>query len=467
MSASDASRARTRSPRVKSRSPSATAWTLGRAAKTTATTAHHHESVPIRESKRFEVPSETLMKRMGGPSDGKAGLSGGFRTEEEINQILYEGSKGSKFLEDQKRRDKDTQAKVDKLRGILAKKLLEARGNEEACADAILAQLEETRDLSRVITLVDADAFYAACHQLEDPSLAGTAFGVGGGMLTTASYEARRYGCRSAMPLFLAKLLCPHIKSLSLKPELYTRASKAIFSILEKYGPIAPASLDEAYADMTDYCANEGVTPAEAVARMRAEVYETTGLTVSAGVSPNKTLSKIAADINKPNGQFVIDPTAEACQAFIRDKPLRKCYGIGRVTEMLLNGLGLKTVGDIYKHRCRLYLMRDHLPFRWLLSLYLGLGSNSVKRAKRGDRKSYGAEKTFHPTSDRTELDNMIKRIAKSLAKDVARSEFSGRTITLSIKHDNFQRVTRAHTPGRNIWIHSYQDMVKYGLELL
>lgn len=97
MSASDASRARTRSPRVKSRSPSATAWTLGGAAKTTATTttAHHHESVPIRESKRFEVPSETLMKRMGGPSDGKAGLSGGFRTEEEINQILYEGSKGT------------------------------------------------------------------------------------------------------------------------------------------------------------------------------------------------------------------------------------------------------------------------------------------------------------------------------------------------------------------------------------
>jgi hypothetical protein len=171
-----------------------------------------------------------------------------------------------RFAEDQKRRDKDTQVKVDKLRDILAKKLLEARGDEEACAAALLDQLEEKRDLSRVITLVDADAFYAACHQLEDPSLAGTAFGVGGGMLTTASYEgeegalvlfgdhwrltrpetARKYGCRSAMPLFLAKLLCPHIKSLSLKPELYTRASKAIFAILEKYGQIAPASLDEA-----------------------------------------------------------------------------------------------------------------------------------------------------------------------------------------------------------------------------
>lgn len=263
------------------------------------------------------------------------------------------------------------------------------------------------------------------------------------------------------MPLFIAKRLCPHIISLPLKPELYIQASKEIFSILEKYGPIAPASLDEACeyfsrgvglsllcqityvyladVDMTDYCIKEGVTPNEAISRLRAEVFATTGLTVSAGVSPNKMLSKIAADINKPNGQFVIDPTPEACQAFIRDQPLRKCYGIGRVTEMLLNGIGLETVGDIYTHRRDLYLLRDNLAskgeFRWLLSLYLGLGSTIVKRAKRGDRKSYGAEKTFHPTSDRNELESMLKRIAKSLAKDVARSEFSGRTITLSIKH--------------------------------
>ncbi|GAA5864951.1 hypothetical protein JCM3774_003921 [Rhodotorula dairenensis] len=461
-----------RSPRAKARSPSVTAWTLGGGAEgTRETRAKHDAAVPIRESKRFEVPSETLMNRMGGPSDGKAGLGGGVRTKDEINRIIYEGSKGSKHFEDQRRRDHETQVRVDNLCSTLAKTMREARGDEEACADAILAQLEETRDLARVIALIDADAFYAACHQREDPSLAGKAFGVGGGMLTTASYEARRFGCRSAMPLFIARKLCPHIISLPLKPELYIQASKEIFSTLEKYGPIAPASLDEAYVDMTDYCRREGVTPSEAISRLRAEVFETTGLTVSAGVSPNKMLSKIAADINKPNGQFVIDSTPEACQAFVRDQPLRKCYGIGRVTEMLLNGIGLETVGDIYTHRRRLYLLRDNLAskgeFRWLLSLYLGLGSTSVKRAKRGDRKSYGAEKTFHPTSDRNELESMLKRIAKSLAKDVARSEFSGRTITLSIKHDNFQRVTRAYTPGNNIWIHSYQEMVRYGLDLL
>lgn len=170
--------------------------------------------------------------------------------------------------DDQVRRDRETLAKAQRLRELLAKKELQTTGDEEACADAILEQLHEKRDLSRVIALIDADAFYAACHEREDPSLAGTAFGVGGGMLTTASYEgdsspainrtacrnelthaylpARKYGCRSAMPLFIAKKLCKHIKSIPLKPELYIQASKDIMAILEKYGPIAPASLDEA-----------------------------------------------------------------------------------------------------------------------------------------------------------------------------------------------------------------------------
>uniref|UniRef100_A0A0K3C6K6 DNA polymerase kappa n=1 Tax=Rhodotorula toruloides TaxID=5286 RepID=A0A0K3C6K6_RHOTO len=412
-----------------------------------------------------EEPKASLLKRMAGPSDLKAGV-GGKKTAEEVQRMIFEASK-----DDQQRRDKELEVKVNRLKGILASKELTATGDEEQKVDAILEELAEKRDLSRVIALIDADAFYAACHELEDSSLKGTAFGVGGGMLTTASYEARKYGCRSAMPLFIAKKLCPHIKSLKMQPDLYVAASKKIMSVLEKYGPIAPASLDEAYVDMTDYCANQGVTPTEAISRLRADVKETTGLTVSAGVSPNKSLSKIAADMNKPDGQFVIDSTAEACQAFIKGARLRKCYGIGRVTETLLNGLGLETVNDIYTYRKRLYLIRDHLGssgvFRWLLSLYLGMGSNRVVRAKRGDRKTYGVEKTFTPTDNRDALDDTLRKVAKSLAKDLARSEFSGRTITLSIKHDTYERVTRAYTPGKNVWIRSYEDIVRLGLHLL
>ncbi|CEQ41185.1 SPOSA6832_02879, partial [Sporobolomyces salmonicolor] len=522
-------------------------------------------------------PSKSFMNRMSGPSDLKAGL-GGKRTAEEVQRIIYETSKESGgeltgpaggpqrrlkvfqyarsgslmvsgvnhivYADDQQRRDKEVEARGNRLQALLASRELTANGREEEEVDRILEELEEKRDLSRVIALIDAgalllprssliansatssaDAFYANVHEREDPSLAGKAFGVGGGMLTTASYEARKYGCRSAMPLFVAKKLCPHLISLKLEPKLYVAASREIMAVLENYGPISPASLDEAcklrstsfrvplnslaqrYAtdvDMTDYCEREQVSPSEAISRLRQEVFSTTGLTVSAGVSPNKALSKICADINKPNGQFIVDPTAEACMAFIKDVRLRRCYGIGRVTETVLNAIGLETVGDIYTKRSKLYLVvsyssssrhrRDHLGnkdvFKWLLSLYLGLGSNRV----RGNRKTYGVEKTFHPTSDREVFDEIrtcadarsqpqkLRRVAKSLAKDLARSEFSGRTITLCasfssltpfaradgallifsrIKHDNFESITRAHTPGKNIYIQSFTDIYR------
>ncbi|GAA5839368.1 hypothetical protein JCM9279_005919 [Rhodotorula babjevae] len=417
-------------------------------------------------------PNKSMLKRMGGPSDLKAGVGkGGARTTDEIAQITYDASKGSKYFFDQKRRDEAVQVKVVRLQGHLARELLTASGDEEYKVDAILDELKEKRDLSRVIALIDADMFYGACHVREDPSLKGKAFGVGGGMLTTASYEARKYGCRSAMPLFIAKKLCPHIISLDLEPDLYVKASREIFAVLAKYGTIAPASLDEAYVDLTDYCRNQGATPTEAITRLRAEVEATTGLTVSAGVSPNKTLSKIAADVNKPDGQFVIDPTPEACMEFIGKQRLRKCYGIGRVTETLLNGLGLETVGDIFRDRSKLYLVRHHLgqsaTFRFLLSLYLGIGSNRVKRAKRGDRKTYGVEKTFTPSSNPDKLDDVIRQVARSLAKDLKRSGFSGRTVTLRIKHANFQSVTRAKTKGKNIYVHDYKDLVEFGIMLL
>jgi DNA polymerase kappa len=109
--------------------------------------------------------------------------------------------------------------------------------------------------------------------------------------------------------------------------------------------------------DLTLYCADNGISPSEAISRLRQEVFEVTGLTVSAGVSPNKTISKIAADFNKPNGQFVVDPTREACMEFMKDIRLRRCFGLGRVTETLLNAIGFVNIGDLYTRRNDLYLV--------------------------------------------------------------------------------------------------------------
>ncbi|GAA6060585.1 hypothetical protein JCM10212_006820 [Sporobolomyces blumeae] len=415
-------------------------------------------------------PGRSILNRMGGPSDLKAGLAG-YRDPDEVKRIIYEASKGSKYYNDQVRRDREVEAKGERLKARLAEERLSATGREDEAVDRVLEQLEEKRDLSRVIALIDADAFYANVHQRDDPSLAGTPFGVGGGMLTTASYEARKYGCRSAMPLFIARKLCPQLVSLKMEPKLYVEASKQMMAIYETYGPISPASLDEAYVDLTDYCKRESVSPSEAISRLRDEVFQKTGLTVSAGVSPNKALSKICADVNKPNGQFVIDPTREGCMAFIKDVRLRRCFGIGRVTESLLNAIGFETVGDLYTKRADLYLVRNHLGqtaiFRWLLSLYLGIGSNTVVRAKRGDRKTYGVEKTFNPIDNRDELDEILRKVAKSLAKDVQRAEFAGRTITLKIKHANFETVTRAFTPGKNLYMCTFKEIYRHGLQLL
>lgn len=148
---------------------------------------------------------------------------------------------------------------------------------EESLVDEMLKDLESTRVTKEVIVVVDADAFYASCAQRDDPTLVGTAFAVGGGVLTTASYEARKYGCRSAQAGFVALKLCPTLKFVKLDFKSYTKASKEIFAILGQYGEMVAGSLDEAYISLTEYCLREKVSPREAAERLRKQVKDETG----------------------------------------------------------------------------------------------------------------------------------------------------------------------------------------------
>jgi DNA polymerase kappa len=164
---------------------------------------------------------------------------------------------------------------------------------------------------------------------------------------------------------------------------------------------------------------------------MRDQVKAETGLTVSAGISTNTLLSKIATDINKPDGQCVVDSTREASMAFMRDLPIRKVPGIGRVNERWLQSLGVNTVNDIYEKRGALYLVRNSIALGGLLKAYLGLGSTIIEPSKRSERKGVGVEQTFRPTSDMTAIVERLGTIAESLAADLSESGFSGRTINL------------------------------------
>lgn len=274
-------------------------------------------------------PSESLLHRLAGPSTNKAGLQG---DASKVRNIIYQSSKGGHYFKNEERKDNELTAQINaSLKKLDEDIQIRGLGPSEKAADRILAEQEVRRDLSQSIVVVDCDAFYASVEELDNPELKGKAFGVGEGVLTTASYEARKYGCRSAMPGYIAKKLCPHL--IFVKPDFtkYTAASNKVMNIIARYDPgYAAASLDEAYMNMTPFIKKTGMTPAAAVQQMREEIKAETGLTVSAGCGPNTMLAKIAADVNKPDGQCIVEPTSEACRGFMTDLSVRKIPGVVR-----------------------------------------------------------------------------------------------------------------------------------------
>jgi DNA polymerase kappa len=188
-------------------------------------------------------------------------------------------------------------------------------------------------------------------------------------------------------------------------------------NVLRRYDEsMAPASLDEAYLNITAFLVSTGRSAEDVVAEMRAAVKAETGLTVSAGIAPNKMLAKIAADINKPDGQCFVPADRAAIRNFIQPLSVRKIPGVGRVNERWLEALGVLKIADIYPHRGRLNLVKKSISLDFLLEAYLGLGSSHVEPSKREDRKSVGRELTFRPISGRQAMEEKVslKRVTSS-----------------------------------------------------
>lgn len=401
-----------------------------------------------KDDSQNEEALASLRRRMAGPSSAKAGLA---TDQDEINRKIYEASKGSKYFENEKRSDERTTKQVNALlakRDEIMKHYPEGEDAWIAAEKRIDEQimiLEGQRDLSRIILHADMDMFYAAVELKRDPSLKGKAFGVGSGVLVTASYEARQFGCRSGMATHVALALCPHLIVVKNNMSSYVEASQGVMAIFESYDPhYAQMSLDEAYLDITPYCEMNNTTADAVVMELRERVQTETGLTVSVGIAPNKMLAKISSDRNKPNGQFRVEPSRNFIVDLMHDLPCRKIPGIGRVTERILASLGVLTCGDVAKSRVMLSLTLGDID--WLLKAYLGIHSNVVEPSKRGERKSVGREHTFRPTKDPAELKEYLRQSAEQVAKDLDRLDYRGKTITLTCKLDTFQRFTRAKT---------------------
>lgn len=388
---------------------------------------------------------------LAGPSTNKAGLKN--VDKEQVNKIIYEASKGSKFFEREKARD---EAVTKRINAILAKYEVIKDQNlsfEQRIVDNMIRDLEETRDLTQCICHIDMDAFYASVEELDNPELVKVPMAVGGmSMLCTSNYLARTYGVRSGMPGFIALKLCPQLTMIPLHFPKYIEASNKVRAVFERYDPnFLPMSLDEAYLNLTEYLKTSDLSPSELVEQIRREIFEATKLTASAGIACNRTLAKVCSDYNKPNGQYYLPIESKAAVLnFVKDLKLRNIPGVGRVTERVLESLGVKTCGDIYPRRALLYKLLSPISFQFMLRSYLGLGNTSFNPDE--ERKSMSVERTFSAMSDETELCQKLKELSIHLEKDLEKSNYMGRNIGIKLKMVTFEVKIRSKTLPTYIW---------------
>jgi DNA polymerase-4 len=304
----------------------------------------------------------------------------------------------------------------------------------------------------RKIIHVDMDAFYASVEQRDNPELRGKPLAVGGGVrgvVAAASYEARKYGIRSAMPAVTARRRCPELIFVKPRFDAYRAVSDQIRAIFLDYTPhVEPLSLDEAYLDVTEDLKGIGVATliAEEIrARIRAE----TGLTASAGVSYNKFLAKLASDQNKPDGLCVVPPARGP--AFVEGLPVKRFHGVGPKTAEKMARLGIETGADL-KARSLEWLAAH---FGSSARYYHDLARGICHRQVRADRpyKSVSAEDTFlEDVSDPEALLSELERIGRHVwTKRVVGKGLSGRTVNLKVKYADFQIVTRARSLDRPV----------------
>ena len=323
----------------------------------------------------------------------------------------------------------------------------------------------EAQGLRKIIH-VDMDAFFASVEQRDNPDLRGKPVAVGGasgrGVVAAASYEARKFGVRSAMPSLRAQKLCPGLIFVKPRFDAYREVSQQIRAIFREFTPhVEPLSLDEAYLDVTEDL--KGIGSATRIAELiRERIRNETALTASAGVSYNKFLAKLASDQNKPDGMCVIRPGQGA--AFVAGLPVRRFHGVGPRGAEKLAALGIETGADL---RARdLAFLRQHFGSfaEYLFRAARGIDLRPVRANRR--RKSLGGERTFmEDISSGHALHEALETVGNIVWARIEEAEARGRTVTLKLRYNDFRIVTRARSLGR--CVAGKDEFLRLGRELL
>ena len=332
--------------------------------------------------------------------------------------------------------------------------------------------------LQRKIIHVDMDAFYASVEQLDNPELRGKPIAVGGtskrGVVSAASYEARKFGVRSAMSSVIAIQNCPDLIFVKSNFKRYHEVSDQIRKIFYEYtDKVEPLSLDEAYLDVTEN--KKGNPSASLIAKeIRKKIKEVTGLNASAGISINKFIAKVASDINKPNGQKTVPPNEVI--DFLEKLDIKKFFGVGKVTVQKMYRHGIFTGKDL-KEKSKEYL-DEHFgkSGRFYYQVVRGNHFSEVKTSR--TRKSLAAERTFSENiSSEIFMIKKLEDIAKEVEKRLKKSKVAGKTVTLKIKYSDFTLQTRSKTlpyyiSDKNVMVETvkellYQSTMKNSVRLL
>jgi len=291
------------------------------------------------------------------------------------------------------------------------------------------------------------DAFYAAVEVLDNPALQGKPIIVGGGkergVVSSASYEARKFGVHSAQPIATAMRLCPQGVFLPVRMARYREISDRVFSIFHRFTPLVePLSIDEAFLDVTGSLRIFG-KPEEIVHKIKKAIKEEIGLTVSAGIAPLKFIAKIASDLNKPDGLTIVLP--EQVHEFLESLPIEKLWGVGKTTQKALALLNVRTIGDLSRIPLEVLEAKFGKHGTHLHLLSMGIDDREVETER--EVKSIGHEETY--AEDISSIDAVKKEIL-SLSGRVARrlrqEGFAGKTVTLKIKYHDFVQITRSVT---------------------
>ena len=300
----------------------------------------------------------------------------------------------------------------------------------------------------RHILHADFDAFYASVEQLDNPELRGKPLAVGGspdsrGVVASASYEAREYGVRSAMPMRTAFNICPRLRRVSARFDRYRDVSRSVMRIFRDITPLVePLSLDEAYLDVTE-SVTEDLTPADIARQLKRRVKDELGLTISVGAGVSKSVAKIASDLEKPDGLTVVPPGQEV--AFLAPLPVGTLPGVGPKTQQSLKSHGILTVADLAACDDQWLLDRFGRNGAYMKKLALGQDDRPVQTHR--DTKSISSETTLvSDTGDPDALHELVARLSRDVANSLQRRELQGRTVKLKLRLSDFTTFTRQVT---------------------